>query len=62
MNLYIVPAVDMASYVGTTSFLDLQEHAFSSRIILPLPKEELEQIHHLLLSLDTNEIKPFISN
>lgn len=62
MNLCIVTGVDMAAYVGTTNSPDLQEQAFSAGIIPPLPKEELEQIHHLLLPLDTNEIKPFISN
>lgn len=38
----------MAAYMGTANFLDLQEQAFTVKIILLLLNEELEKIHPFL--------------
>lgn len=38
----------MAAYMETANFFDLQEQAFTVRIILPLLNEELGQIHPFL--------------
>lgn len=51
----------MAARMGTAHCLDLREQAFAVRITLPLPNGETEQVPDLLVPLDTDQMKSFLS-